>query len=99
MAWETDPSSVVLDPLIAAGKRPWLLGLGCVLSVVVATLSARRLRRLGGSVSRASFWVGLTLLGGPLVYVIYRSIETRRAWRPATIVPVAEQKPLLIRSA
>jgi len=99
VGWETDPSTVLLDPFIAAGKRPWLLGVGCLLSLLFGALAARRLRRLGGSAGRAAFWFVLTLLAGPLVYLIYRNIETRRAWRPATIVPAAEQKPLLIRSA
>jgi len=95
----TDPGSVLLDPVLAAGKRPWLLGLSVALSLGLGGLAARRLRRLGGSNGRARFWLALTMLGGPLVYVLYRVTETRRAWRPATILTPEKQEPLLIRSA
>lgn len=94
-----DPNTVLLDPVLAAGKRPWLLALSVAVSLGLGVLAARRLRRLGGSKGRARFWLALTMLGGPLVYVLYRVTETRRAWRAATILTPKKQEPLLIQSA
>ncbi len=66
-----------LDPLVAGGRRPWLLALNLGLSLALALYFAAR-RKNG---LRAS-WLVLFALFGPLTAVLANALEPRRAALP-----------------
>jgi len=92
------PSSL-FEPLVSGGRRLWLLLVSHLISIGLAWLAARRLIRLGADRARTAFWIGAVVLGGLAAYVIYRAVETRRAYRQAPILKPEQAPPMLIRSA
>ena len=87
------------NSLVVDGKHAWLLTFHLMFAVALAFLALRRLRALGQGAVRQAFWTTLILSGGLLVYVFYRMIESRRAYRPGKILSPEESRPLLIKSA
>ena len=54
----------LLDPLIVAGRRWWLVALGIALAALLTRVMRRRLRHLGADAATIRFWSGATLLLG-----------------------------------
>ena len=67
-----------VDPLLADFSRPWLLAMNLALGALLAWLAIRRLARFNAEPWRRRFWAGTVLLGGPILYGIYRMLETGR---------------------
>lgn len=85
------------DGLLTGRKRAWLLVAHLAFAVALGWRCYRRLLRLGAPVSRCLGWAVLVGATGVLGWMLYRGVETRRAWhRP----PVVQEPPrLLLRSA
>jgi hypothetical protein len=92
------PSSL-LEPLVSGGRRLWLLIVAHLISAGLAWLAARRLIRLGANRTRTAFWIVAVVLGGLAAYVVYRAVETRRAYRAPPMLKPEQAPALLIRSA
>ncbi len=65
------------DPLVAGGRRPWLLALNLGLSLALALYFAAQ-RKSG----LRAWWLVLFALFGPLTAVLARALEPRRAALP-----------------
>ncbi|MBL8754821.1 MAG: hypothetical protein JNK15_16065 [Planctomycetes bacterium] len=79
----------LLDPMVAEGRRWWLVAVGIALAAALATAERRRLRRLGADPGTQRFWLGAILLLGPVGVLGSRLCERTRAYaRPAIAVPV-----------
>jgi hypothetical protein len=69
-----------LDPLLAEGRRPWLLLLTLGVGALAALGAHRRLGRLGAPISTRRFWCVASLLTGPAGLFASVLIEPRRAY-------------------
>ena len=68
----------MLDPLVASGRRVWLL-VGCwLVALASVALLRRRLLRIGVAAPARWFWLVLGTLTGPVGVVVALLIETRR---------------------
>jgi hypothetical protein len=87
---------ILLDPLVMLGSR-WALALTLLVAGVLATLTFRRLGRLGVPASRRAFWTALVAASGVLGFIVYRTCENQRAWHA---LDLTQARPaLLIKSA
>lgn len=79
------------DPLVAGGRRPWLVGIGMALAGLLAWATRRRLRRLGAAADTIRFWTIAVCLLGPFGAVASVVGERPRAHArrpvPATVPP------------
>jgi hypothetical protein len=87
------------EPLLFAGKRPWLLCLNLTLAAVSAASIVRRMRRHGASLIAIALAATVTALVGVIAYVYFRGLMPRRAPVTARSSPVSEGRELLIQSA
>ncbi len=71
---------VLLDPLVANWRRPWLLLTTLGLAVGCAWSVRNRLQRLGADAPARRFWVAATLLLGPFAALVSWWAERPRAW-------------------
>jgi hypothetical protein len=94
-AFELGPA-LLLDRPVILGDR---LGLAAVaaLSLLLAALSYRRLRKLGASARRCRYWAVAIALGGLPVLGCYIVIERPRAWQPMPAEPDPRPATLLLQ--
>jgi hypothetical protein len=92
-------NAVLIDPLLAGGKRSGfllaLLGVGYGLAWEIH----RRLRKRGAPASRAFFWAALVFLGGVSVYIVSFLVETPGAYRKVRLLRDEEAPRCLLRSS
>lgn len=70
----------LFDPLVASGRRWWLVLASIALSVVLARAVRKRLRGLDADAATMRFWTIATLLLGLVGALASAVCETRRAW-------------------
>ena len=87
------------DPLLAGHKRFWLLALNLLVAGALAWLAMARLRRLCVGGGRRLLWGLAILVGGIPLFILYRCVETDRAWRLAPILKPEEIPSMWIQSA
>lgn len=75
----------LLDPLVAGGRRLWLVVAGLVLALLLAWRTGSRLRRLGADAGTVRFWTFATVLLGPLGAGASILCERPRAYARITI--------------
>jgi hypothetical protein len=85
-------ATLLLDPAVTMGSRATVGG-NLAVCLILAGLCFLRLRRLGVSGGRRTFWTGAVLLGGLPAYLCYRLVETNRAWKPVAISVPAKAAP------
>lgn len=94
----TFKGSLIIDPLLASGKRFWLLAGNLAVAALLAFWAVRRLGRLGADRGRKIYWGILTVLGGLPVFIVYRLLETKRAYRVSEIVREEDAPPMRIHT-
>lgn len=91
----TTDASAFADPLIAGGRRTWLVALGVALALLCAFAAQLRLRRFGAPAPVRRFWFALTALLGPAALLASCVVERRRAY---ALAPDAAPPPLRIHT-
>lgn len=69
------------DPVVAGGRRTWLVFAGLLCSGLLAFLSRRRLQRAGADARTLRFWTVAVTLSGLLGALLCEWFESSRAWR------------------
>ncbi len=79
---------LLLDPVVAGGRRSWLVLAGCLCSGILACLARRRLLRAGADARTRRLWTIGVALTGPLGALCCHWFEPSRAWHlPAATSP------------
>jgi hypothetical protein len=87
------------EPLLAQGRRPWLLAMNAVLAALWAFSITRQMIRSGANLKLTVLVAGIVLLFGLIAYVYFRAIVPRRSRSLAAATPALEARELLIQSA
>lgn len=77
------------DPLVAGGRRWWLVGVAWLLAAVSARWVRRRLRRFGAGAEAVRFWTIATVLLGPVGAYACFLCELPRRHARRTAAPAA----------
>ena len=85
-----------MDALLLSQSRFGLLLGNLVLSAFLAYLAFRHMTGLGVKGFRRTYWSLLILAGGAGVYLLYRLIETNRAYRAGKVIAPEDAPPMLI---
>ncbi len=90
----------LVEPLVAGGKRAWLVALHTFVGLFLASWTWRRLARLGASGGRRLAWAGFVVAGGVIAFVLHMLVETTRAYsEPVADAADAAAPVMLLRSA
>lgn len=90
----------LVEPLVAGGKRAWLVALHSVVGLLLAFWTWRRLARLGASGTRRLAWALFVFAGGIIAFALHILVETSRAHAdPVADAADAEAPAMLLRSA
>jgi hypothetical protein len=73
--------AILLDPLVAGGKRPWLVLAAFLISSGLALVVVLRLRRMQAELRRVIGWALVVLTFGPIGLSVHFALESSRAWR------------------
>lgn len=87
----------LFDPLVAGGRRFWLVLASIAFAVLGALLVRRQLRLLGADAAAVRFWTIATLLLGPVAVLACAALERRRAWTDRR-VPIPAPAPRIVTS-
>jgi hypothetical protein len=87
------------EPLLFAGKRPWLLVLDLMIATACTASIVRRMRRRGASSIAIVLAAAVTALTGVVAYVYFRGLMPKRATLATSSAPSTEARALLIQSA
>jgi hypothetical protein len=79
--------SVWVDPVVAEGRRSWLVFANCVVSGMFAAITRRRLRRAGADARTLRFWSIAVALTGLVGALLSEWLEASRAWRVPQVSP------------
>ena len=79
------PTAPLADPVVAGGRRTWLVFAGLLCSGLLAFVSRRRLQRAGADARTLRFWTVAVTLTGVVGALLCEWFESSRAWR----MPVA----------
>jgi hypothetical protein len=96
-AFELGPA-LLLDRPVVLGDRGPLIAC-CALSLALAALRYRRLRKLGAPVARCRYWAVAIALGGAPALLCHLLVERRRAWEPMPAEAEPRPATLLLQSA
>ncbi len=100
---ETDFASAAIkvyaEPLLAQGRRPWLLVLNLAIAGICAYSIARRMRRLHAGRVTTVLVTAIVALFGLLAYVFFRGLVPSHPAPPTGDTPALESRALLIQSA
>ena len=77
----------LVDPVVAGGRRIWLVIAGLLCSGALAFLSRRRLQRAGADARALRFWTLAVTLTGLVGALLCEWFESSRAWRMPTATP------------
>ncbi len=98
-----ETQNALVEPLVAGGRRGWLVALHLLCGALCATLALWRLRRIGADRRAQWFWGVLALLLGIAPLLASFLLERRRAWSrgpalepvpPPRIVSASQVAPL-----
>jgi hypothetical protein len=87
-----------LDPLLAGGRRSWLLALNLVFSALMAFFAHHRLSGFEAPASTRRFWTIATAILGAAAFLMFLFIERPRAYQRPAAIPPDQLPPLLISS-
>lgn len=95
---DIDPATI-FDPLVAGGRRWWLIVAAFVVSASLAAHVAMRMRRQRVNAARRWAWIAWVLLGGLAAYATYWIVEPRRSHLPTRRLQPHEIPVPLLESA